>query len=131
MTIADRIRIKRNELQISQSELAIRAGYSDRTAISKFENAGNDITMKQVKRVATALGVSTAYLMGWEDIEGNKTPHGQLVDAYANKQRQEKANALYEQYESLPPDKQAQFENFLKFLQSDVELPHLKKNTDQ
>lgn len=67
MTIADRIRIKRTELDYSQTQLALKAGYSDKTAISKFENAGDDITMKQVKRIAKALGVSTAYLMGWEE----------------------------------------------------------------
>lgn len=67
MNIGDRIRLQRTRLDISQTELAKRAGYSDRTAISKFENAGDDITMKQVKRVAKALGVSTEYLMGWQE----------------------------------------------------------------
>ena len=67
MTIADRIRLKRNELQLSQSELAERAGYSDKTAISKFEHAGDDISMKQIKRVAKALGTTSAYLMGWDE----------------------------------------------------------------
>lgn len=67
MTIADRIRIKRTELEYSQAQLAFKAGYSDKTAISKFENAGDDITMKQVKRIAKALGVTTSYLMGWEE----------------------------------------------------------------
>lgn len=66
MTIADRIKKKRLEQDLSQTELAKLAGYSDKTAISKFENAGDDITMKQVKRVAQALGVTSAYLMGWE-----------------------------------------------------------------
>jgi transcriptional regulator with XRE-family HTH domain len=69
MTIADRIRIKRTELEYSQAQLAFKAGYSDKTAISKFENAGDDITMKQVKRIAKALGVTTSYLMGWEEPE--------------------------------------------------------------
>lgn len=67
MTIADRIRNKRNELNLSQSDLAVRANYCDKTRISKIENSGNDISMKQVKRIAAALGVSTAYLMGWEE----------------------------------------------------------------
>lgn len=81
MTIADRIRLKRNELSLSQGELAERAGYNDRTAISKFENAGDNITMKQVKRVAEALGVSSEYLMGWtEDSEG--TSEDILLNAY-------------------------------------------------
>lgn len=76
MTIADRIRNKRNELKLSQAELAERAKYCDKTRISKIENSGNDISMKQVKRIAAALGVSTECLMGWE------TPEQQIREAY-------------------------------------------------
>lgn len=72
MTIGDRIRIKREELSLSQTDLAKKAGYNDRTSISKFEHAGDDISMKQVKRVAKALGVSAAYLMGWEEQSKDK-----------------------------------------------------------
>ena len=67
MTIGERIKEKRLELKLSQDELAKMAGYSDKSAICKFERGGNEITMKQVKRVAKALGVSSAYLMGWEN----------------------------------------------------------------
>ena len=66
MTIGDRIKQKRKELDLSQEALAKLAGYSDKSAISKFEHGGDDISMKQVKRLAKALGVSSAYLMGWE-----------------------------------------------------------------
>ena len=66
MTIADRIKQKRIELNLSQTDLAQRAEYSDKSAISKIEHAGDDITMKQVKRIAKALNVTSAYLMGWE-----------------------------------------------------------------
>lgn len=72
MTIADRIRNKRNELQLSQTELAVKAKYYDKTRISKIENSGNDISMKQVKRIALALGVSMEYLMGWNTPEDTK-----------------------------------------------------------
>ena len=113
MTIADRIKQKRHELMLSQSELAERAEYYDKTRISKIENSGNDITMKQVRRLAKALGVSTAYLMGWEDETGEPTPS---ADAYVVNQKKDE---LYLIYESLSPEKQATFEAYLKFLQSD------------
>jgi len=77
MTIADRIRNIRNELQLSQAELAKRAGYSDKTRISKIENSGNDISMKQVKRIASALGVPMESLMGWSVPED--TPQAQEI----------------------------------------------------
>lgn len=77
MTIADRIRNIRNELQLSQTELAERANYCDKTRISKIENSGNDISMKQVKRIASALGVPMERLMGWSVPED--TPQAQEI----------------------------------------------------
>ena len=77
MTIADRIRNIRNELQLSQTELAERANYCDKTRISKIENSGNDISMKQVKRIAAALGVPMESLMGWSVPED--TPQAQEI----------------------------------------------------
>jgi transcriptional regulator with XRE-family HTH domain len=68
MTVADRIKDKRIEMGLSQSDLAKRAGYCDKTAISKIENAGNNITMKQVRRIAEALNTTDTYLMGWDEI---------------------------------------------------------------
>ena len=98
MTVADRIKLRRNFLGLSQSELAKKASYSDKTAISKIENAGNDITMKQVRRLAKALEVTPEYLMGWDSIaeyiyesysEGNTTSEissedHELLDRYHN-----------------------------------------------
>lgn len=77
MTIADRIRNIRNKLQLSQTELAERANYCDKTRISKIENSGNDISMKQVKRIASALGVPMESLMGWSVPED--TPQAQEI----------------------------------------------------
>lgn len=65
MTVADRIRQRRRDLELSQEDLAKRAGYTDKTSISKFENSGNDISMKQINRLAAALNCSSVYLMGW------------------------------------------------------------------
>lgn len=70
MTVADRIKETRIEKDMSQLDLAKKCGYSDRTSISKVEASGNDITMKKLERIANALDVSCAYLMGWEDKTG-------------------------------------------------------------
>ena len=123
--IGKRIKELREKRGLSQTDLAIKIGESKQT-LYKYENdIITNIPSDKVVLIADVLNCSPGYLMGWEDIDGNKTPHGQLLDAYSNKERQEKANALYDKYESLPPEKQAQFDNFLKFLQSDSELPHL------
>lgn len=73
MTVADRIKALREERQLSQDELARRMGYSNRSMISKIEASGNKITLKIVSRAAAALGVSEAYLMGWNDPEEDDT----------------------------------------------------------
>ena len=39
MTVADRIREKRLEMELSQDELAKRLGYRDKTSISKIEKS--------------------------------------------------------------------------------------------
>lgn len=67
MTVADRIKERRIELNLSQTQLAKKAGYTDKTSISKIENAGNEISMKKIERIAKALYVTPAYLLGWED----------------------------------------------------------------
>lgn len=66
MTVADRIKYRREELGFTQSELAQKAGYSDKTSVSKIENSGDNISMKKVRRIAKALSVSPSYLMGWD-----------------------------------------------------------------
>lgn len=84
MTVADRIRYMRDERQLTQLELAQRMGYKTKSAVCKIEASGNDITLKIVSKAAAALGVSEAYLMGWNEpteyeIEsGGTTFHAEL-----------------------------------------------------
>ncbi len=112
MTIADRIRLTRERLNLSQDELAKRCGYADKTSISKIENAGDDITLKKIKRIATALGVSHSYLMGWES-ESNDSDI--LVDeSNLSANDIELATRLYDLYLQAPPEIQAAVETMLK-----------------
>ena len=66
MTLADRVRLRREELGLSQEELALRMGYSSRTSINKIEN-GRPCSQKIIARLADALNVGIPYLMGWEE----------------------------------------------------------------
>lgn len=61
-----RIRLRREELNMSQEELAQKMGYKDRSAIAKIESGTNDITQSKIKAFADALDTTTAYLMGWD-----------------------------------------------------------------
>lgn len=66
MTIADRVRNRREQLGLSQEELAKRMGYSGKSSISKIESSGNDITLKKMKKLSKALNVSIEYLAGFK-----------------------------------------------------------------
>ncbi len=60
-----RIRRRREELKLSQSELAQLLGYTDRSAIAKIEKGVNSLTHEKIAAFAQALQTSSAYLMGW------------------------------------------------------------------
>lgn len=66
-TLGKRIRQRRLELKLSQTQLAEITGYKDKTAISRIENGDNDLNQSKVKRFADALNTSPSYLVGWVD----------------------------------------------------------------
>lgn len=67
--IGKRIKQKREELKITQEELAVKLGYKSKTTIAKIENGTNDIVQSKVVEFAKALNTTVAYLMGWDDNE--------------------------------------------------------------
>ena len=114
MTIADRIKAKRIERDMSQTDLALRAGYSNKTAISKFEHAGDDISMKQIRRIATALNVSPAYLMGWEE-DQELMPSDTVLPVFD--EADEHLLKIIEYYKNATPEAQSVVETVLKSAQ--------------
>ena len=75
MTIGERIKARRNELKLSQRELCQKMGYSNHSTIGKIETGKVDIPQSRIVQFAEVLGVSVAYLMGWEE-EIKKDPVG-------------------------------------------------------
>ncbi len=67
-TIYERIRRLRQEHNMSQDDLAKKTGYTSRSTINKIEAGKIDISRAKIKVFADALGVTPAYLMGWEDV---------------------------------------------------------------
>ena len=67
MTVGDRIRQVRIEKDITQQELADCAGVS-KQAVYKYENnIVTNIPMDKLSLIASKLGVTPCFLMGWED----------------------------------------------------------------
>lgn len=67
MTIYDRIKIRREELGMSQQDLAYKLGYKSRSAINKIESGLRGINQSKISDFAAALNTTPAYLMGWEE----------------------------------------------------------------
>ena len=67
--IYTRIRIRREQLGLSQEELAARMGYKSKSSINKIEMGINDIPQSKVLAFARALETTTADLMGCDDDE--------------------------------------------------------------
>ena len=66
LEIYKRIRARREELGISQEELAKRLGYKSRSSINKIEKGENDIPQSKIVAFAQALRTTPEALMGWE-----------------------------------------------------------------
>lgn len=65
MTIGERIKNRRMELGLSQEELAIRMGITNKSTVCKMESNQSDaVSMNSIKRYAKALNVTPAYLLG-------------------------------------------------------------------
>lgn len=63
MTIYERIKLRRVELNMTQEELAKKVGYKSRSAINKIEKGLRDINQTQIIKFAEALNTSTSFLM--------------------------------------------------------------------
>ncbi len=67
MDMYDRIRNRRKELKMTQDELAKLTGYNDRSSIAKIEAKKADLSQSKIIAFASALKVSTSYLMDGEE----------------------------------------------------------------
>lgn len=65
--IGTRIMERRQQLGLTQEDLAFRMGYKTKSAINKIELGINDVSQSKVVKFAEALHISVAYLMGWEE----------------------------------------------------------------
>jgi len=67
MDIGERIKQRREYLEMSQEELALKVGYKSRSSINKIEKDGRGLPQKKIKAIAEALSTTPVFLMGWED----------------------------------------------------------------
>lgn len=113
MEIGERIRARREELGMSQDELAKRCGYASRVSISKIESDSRGLPTDKVATIARALRVSPAYLMGWEDADGNEIRDEYYLDPEVTQMAQELASR---------PEMQIMFDASRNLTKEDIEV---------
>ena len=66
--LSSRIRQRREQLGLSQEELAARMGYRSKSSITKLEKGINDLPRAKLEELAAALNTTPAWLMGLMDL---------------------------------------------------------------
>lgn len=69
MAIGDRIRKRREELGLTQQQLADRLGYKSKATINKIEAGINGISQRRIVDFAHALNTTIEYLMEMDGVE--------------------------------------------------------------
>ena len=110
MTVATRIKDRRNELGWSQRELASKMGYSSNTTITKIEQGTVDVSQDRLEQFAQVLGVSVAYLIGYEQIQKK---NDQLVKLVTRLRRDERFAEAVKMLDEVSGD---QFDNIVQIL---------------
>lgn len=133
MTIGERIKNRREDLGMTQDELAKKCGYKSRSSINKIE-LSRELPLRKVSLMAEALNTTPGYLMGWED-DGiptvvkkvpNKTvkidlDNGISIIYNPSKEKDVKtAIELYQKFQKTNPDVQSAIELLLKPAKSDT-----------
>ena len=112
MTIGERIKQKRLELNMSQDELAKKVGYKSRSSIQKIE-AARDLPLRKVSKMADALETTPGHLMGW-DVEDNEEVSVVAPIVPIEPMDREKAIELFEMYSQADPEIQKAVDLLLK-----------------
>lgn len=71
MNTGEIIKNRREELRLTQEELAERVGYKHKTSINKIEMGKQKIMQDKILIFARALEFTPEQLMGWDAVESN------------------------------------------------------------
>lgn len=124
MELYKRIRLRREELNMSQEELARLLGYKDRSTIAKIEAGKNDITQSKIAAFAKALNTTPSDLMGWD----NGSSQESSPDLYDIAKGKVLRDEIIKPYSSLPDEKKDIVIDVAKALQTDniIPIPQMK-----
>lgn len=96
--LGSKIKSRREELGMSQTELAKLTGYSDKSAISRIESGSNDIPVRKLRLFAYALKLPETSLASSDELAdlGNLLSPDEfaLIVAYRNADTETKRDIL-------------------------------------
>jgi len=106
MALAEKVRVKRDELGMTQAELAKKSGLTQAT-ISRIENEEvQQLKSDALKALAQALGVTTDFLSGVK----------QRMDFDDALKADENAKIIFRGYENLNQENKKRIKAFVQFL---------------
>lgn len=119
MTIGERIQQRREELGLTQDELAEKVGYSTRFSIVKIESGKSSVPTKKLDIFAKALHTTVSYLLGKENEDEyyylNEDTKKVAKAAFENKD----IKTLTELAMEMSPDKLKAYINFMQELKKE------------
>ena len=121
MTTGQRIKQRRQELGLTQEELARRLGNKTRASVCTVEKDKEDLTTTRIRQYAEALETTPLYIMGIVD-SPDLTVEEILKDIYVQSAKNQRILSLYN---NAPGEVQLAVENFLIAAQQKPDLPHL------
>lgn len=114
MTVGERIRLRREELGLSQEELAARLGLRGRSSVCKAEKSGNSMTLKTAAMYARALECEPDVLLGWSNENLAKVDYELF-----NKEKDERT-ALFELYDTASDTEKELVKRILGYYKKDA-----------
>lgn len=120
MSIGQRIKSRREELGMSQEELAHRIGYKSKSSINKIELDIQQLRQSKIKQIADALETTTDYIMGWSEKKNDEPKEKHDVTDLIKNQYGSDVYELVQLYSKL---NEAGKNKIMEELRDTVELP--------
>lgn len=93
MAIGKRIKARREELGMTQQQLADRLGYKSKASINKIEMGINGVVQKRILDFANALQTSIEYLL---EMDGSSDENSQHSEYYTNPESAKVAQEIFD-----------------------------------
>lgn len=91
------IRKRRKELKMTQTELAFKVGYTNKSSIASVESGKVNLPISKIKEFAAALETTASDLMGdviYDDVPPMPDEVGELIDLYSRASEEVKTSVL-------------------------------------